>query len=139
GDATSLAHGWASGATADLSSYVLGVLPATPGFRTWSVRPHPASLGWAEGQVPTPHGAIGVRWAQDRPAGRFSLQVVTPAGTRGVVSVPVIRPGSVLTVRSSGGARSGSVRKTIAAPRGATDVAVSVVGGPTYDFSVAPG
>ena len=139
GDATSLAHGWASGATADLSSYVLGVLPATPGFRTWSVRPHPASLGWAEGQVPTPHGAIGVRWAQDRPAGRFSLQVVTPAGTRGVVSVPVIRPGSVVTVRSSGGARSGSVRKTIAAPRGATDVAVSVVGGPTYDFSVAPG
>ena len=75
GDETSLAHGWSSGATADLSSCVLGVRPTKAGFDTWSVDPHPGSLSWAEGNVPTPHGTIEVRWAQQRSSGRFALQV----------------------------------------------------------------
>ena len=96
GDATSLAHGWASGATADLSSYVLGVEPSTAGFQTWSVEPHPGSLSWVEGDVPTPHGTIDVRWAQDQSSGRFALQVTAPARTTGTISVPVPRSGAVI-------------------------------------------
>ena len=56
GSFTSLAHGWASGATADLSAYVLGVQPSSAGYRTWLVQPHPGSLAWVEGDVPTPNG-----------------------------------------------------------------------------------
>ena len=52
GTYTSLAHGWSSGATADLSSYVLGVQPASAGYRTWLVQPHPGSLSWVGGQRP---------------------------------------------------------------------------------------
>ena len=101
GAETSLAHGWASGATADLSSYVLGVRPSTPGFGTWSVKPQPGSLSWVEGDVPTPHGTISVRWAQSRPSGRFALEVGAPARTRGTVSVPVPRSGAAVTVRTT--------------------------------------
>ena len=104
GAETSLAHGWSSGATADLSAYVVGVLPSTAGFRTWSVKPHTGSLSWVEGDVPTPHGPIDVRWAQDPRSGRLALQVRAPAGTRGTISVPVPRSGAVVTVRSSGSA-----------------------------------
>ena len=75
GSYTSLAHGWASGATADLSQYVLGVQPYRPGYRAWLVQPHPGSLTWAEGNVPTPLGTITVRWAQSPTSGAFSLQV----------------------------------------------------------------
>ncbi len=80
GASTSLAHGWASGATAALSSYVLGVRPSSAGFRTWSVTPHAGTLSWVEGDVPTPHGTIEVRLSPGpvlgsrRPGGRRPRQ-----------------------------------------------------------------
>jgi alpha-L-rhamnosidase len=137
GDATSLAHGWASGATADLSSYVLGVTPSTAGFRSWSVKPYPGTLSWAEGNVPTPHGTIGVRWAQDHSSGRFALQVSAPNSTRGTISVPVPRSGAVVTVRSVKAGR-GPHQRVVSSPAGASYVAVSVTGGAIYDFDVVP-
>ena len=82
GSYTSLAHGWASGATADLSQYVLGVQPSSPGYRAWLVQPHPGSLTWAEGNVPTPLGTIAVRWAQSPTSGAFSLQVSSSSRKR---------------------------------------------------------
>jgi alpha-L-rhamnosidase len=138
GQDTSLAHGWASGATADLSSYVLGVRPTRAGFRRWSVDPHPGSLSWVEGTVPTPKGPIDVRWAQDHTSGRFRLQVSAPAGTGGRVSVPVPGPGAVVTIRATGtraGHRSARVIRT--AP-GAGTLTVTVAGGATYDVDVVP-
>jgi alpha-L-rhamnosidase len=137
GDFTSLAHGWSSGATADLSSYVLGVQPTTAGFRTWTVEPHPGALTWAEGDVPTPYGTIDVRWARDRSSGSSALQVTAPSGTRGTVSLPVPRPGAVVTVRSTKHGRSGRSRR-ITTPPGATSLAVSVTGGAVYDLDVVP-
>jgi alpha-L-rhamnosidase len=138
GDETSLAHGWSSGATADLSSYVLGVQPATAGFDVWSVDPHPGSLSWAEGNVPTPHGTIEVRWAQQPSSGRFALQVTAPGRTTGTLTVPVPRAGAVVTVvttRAPSGRRS---KRAITVAPGATSLPVSVVGGATYDVYVAP-
>ena len=72
---TSLAHGWSTGATADLTSDVLGVQPTSAGYRTWSLHPHPGVLAWVEGDVPTPRGPIAVRWAQARATQRFALEV----------------------------------------------------------------
>ncbi len=136
GSETSLAHGWSSGATADLSSYVLGVQPTAAGFATWSVQPHPGSLAWVEGDVPTPHGTIAVRWAQDRSAHRFAAQVTGPAGTSGTVDIPVVHPASVVTVHAVG-TGSGTDR-IIAVPAGATSVSIAVKGGSTYDIDVGP-
>lgn len=69
-----------------LTSYVLGVTPASPGYATWQVAPQPGSLGWAEGAVPTPHGHITVKWASS-PAG-FVIAIQAPGGTTGTVVLP---------------------------------------------------
>jgi alpha-L-rhamnosidase len=86
GGGTSLAHAWSTGPTSALTSYVLGVTPASPGYATWQVAPQPGSLGWAEGAVPTPHGDITVKWAAS--AAGFAIAVGAPAGTTGTVVLP---------------------------------------------------
>ena len=82
----SLAHPWSAGATALLTNEVLGVTPVAPGFAEWRLEPHPGDLRWAQGRVPTPHGAIRVRWMQHR--GRLAVHVAVPRGTRGTVVLP---------------------------------------------------
>jgi alpha-L-rhamnosidase len=88
GTGTSLAHGWSTAPTGTLSGYVLGIRPASPGYATWSVQPHPGDLAWAEGQAPTPHGPVQVKWASEGGAGQLSMQVTAPGGTSGTIAVP---------------------------------------------------
>lgn len=83
---TSLAHGWAAAPTTILSTQVLGVAPTSAGFADYAVTPHPGDLTWAQGRVPTPHGAISASW---RTAGSgTTLTVDAPAGTTGRLAVP---------------------------------------------------
>jgi hypothetical protein len=84
---TSMAHGWSTGVLPALTNQLLGVLPTSPGFATWTVRPHPGSVTWAQGQVPTPHGPLTVSWNNGGP-GEFRLSVNGPRRTRGTVAVP---------------------------------------------------
>ncbi|KAF4911804.1 hypothetical protein CGCF415_v004232 [Colletotrichum fructicola] len=85
---TSMAHGWSTGIVPLMSSYVLGVKPTSPGFKTWSVMPVRAGLRWARGVVPTPEGqGVGVEWV-DEGGGRFKIAVLAERGTKGVVGVP---------------------------------------------------
>ena len=135
GSYTSLAHGWAGGATADLSQYVLGVQPSSPGYRTWRVQPHPGSLTWAEGNVPTPLGTIAVRWAQSPSSGAVSLQVSAPKGTDGNISVPVPTLGATVTIRAAGNAK---VLRSIQTTNGTTYQPVNVPGGRAYHLNVIP-
>ncbi|HEX4786976.1 MAG TPA: alpha-L-rhamnosidase C-terminal domain-containing protein [Actinospica sp.] len=86
GGGSSLAHGWSTTPVSALSGYVLGVQPATAGYATWTVQPHTGDLSWAQGQVPTPRGAIDVSWTVQN--GRLSLTVSAPAGTAGTIAVP---------------------------------------------------
>jgi len=88
GSFTSLSHGWASTPTSALSGYLLGIQPVTPGYATWLVQPHPGDLAWAQGQAPTPHGAVQVAWAGQRGASQFSMSVTAPPGTSGTIAVP---------------------------------------------------
>lgn len=57
----SLCHGWASGPTAWLSEYVLGVQVVEPGCRVVRITPHLGDLKWVEGTFPTPYGVIEIR------------------------------------------------------------------------------
>lgn len=57
----SLCHGWASGPTAWMSRYVLGIEIAEPGCKAVRIVPHLGDLQWAEGSFPTPYGVIKVR------------------------------------------------------------------------------
>jgi hypothetical protein len=83
----SFAHPISSIAPA-LSEWVLGIRPATAGFATWTVAPHVGDLEWAQGQVPTPHGALASRWVRDGDS--FRLTVEAPKGTAGEVTVPLL-------------------------------------------------
>ena len=76
---TSAAHGWSTGVLPALTNGLLGVTPTGPGFSTWTLDPHPGSVGWAQGEVPTPHGPIKVSWNQT--ASSFRMTVEVPRGT----------------------------------------------------------
>ena len=82
---TSLSHGWASGPTPIMTSYVLGVQPADPGYATFSVAPHFGSLTWAKGAVPTPYGQIFVSWVKK--GASYTLKVQAPPGTTASVAL----------------------------------------------------
>ena len=60
------------------SSYVLGVVPTEPGFRTFSVKPQTGGLAWAEGVVPTPYGDVILRW--DRTSAGLVVRLTVPQG-----------------------------------------------------------
>ena len=90
----SLAHGWSSAPTRLLTEYVLGVAPVSPGYATFSVAPHPATLTWAEGTVPTPHGAINAAWRRTRSL--FTLTIEVPPGTTAQATVPAVVRGARL-------------------------------------------
>ena len=83
---TSLCHGWSAAPAMILPAYVLGIRPEQPGFRLFNVRPHPGSLSWARGAVPTPRGTIGVEW--EAGADRLVLDLSVPEG----LSARVFRP-----------------------------------------------
>ena len=77
----SLAHGWASGATAWLTQHVLGVCVVEPGATTLAIRPHLGDLSFVEGSVPTPHGIVRIKHRKDD-AGHVISSVDAPEGVR---------------------------------------------------------
>jgi hypothetical protein len=93
----SLAHGWAASPTVQLTEQVLGVTPVDPGYATWSFKPHPGSLKWARGAVPTKYGNVAVSWRSNPHAAWFNLHAETPAGTSGTIAVPATNK-AVVTV-----------------------------------------
>jgi len=54
----SLCHGWASGPTAWLTQYVLGVNVIEPGCKVIKLSPHLGDLQWVKGTFPTPYGIL---------------------------------------------------------------------------------
>jgi hypothetical protein len=125
--ATSSAHAWSTGPTALLSEYVLGVEPVAPGYARWSVSPQTTKLEWAQGVVPSPHGAIGVRWRHM--ARSFVLTESTPHGTSGTVVIPLFGADRII-------ARDGRIVWTDGRP--AAGIVAKKVGG-SVQFAQAPG
>jgi hypothetical protein len=70
GMAGSLCHGWSSLPTYYYRAGILGVTPAAPGFTQFNLKPHPAGLTAAKGDIPTPYGNIHVEWKLDEATGK---------------------------------------------------------------------
>jgi hypothetical protein len=83
GESRSDSHAWSAHPNFGLLATVLGVRPASPGFRTVLVAPHLGPLARAEGRVPHPRGEIEVR-----------LTRTGASGVRAVVTLPVGVSGS---------------------------------------------
>ena len=75
----SFCHGWASGPTAWLSQYVLGVEVVEPGCKTVKITPHLGDLEWVEGAYPTPLGVIKIRHEKLK-NGEIKSEIVAPDG-----------------------------------------------------------
>jgi hypothetical protein len=54
-------HAWSATPTYDLTTWVLGVRPAAPGYSRAEIAPHFGSLLHLEGRVPTPTGTIEIK------------------------------------------------------------------------------
>jgi alpha-L-rhamnosidase len=76
-------HAWSAHPNYGLLATVLGVRPATPGFRTVRIAPHLGSLRHAEGRVPHPYGNIDVELVRTGDDG-LTATVTLPAGLTGV-------------------------------------------------------
>jgi hypothetical protein len=61
----SAAHGWGASPAVYLPSYMLGVRPLEPGYRTFVVDPCHGGIEWARGSVATPHGPIYASWRRN--------------------------------------------------------------------------
>ncbi|KAL9656761.1 hypothetical protein ABK040_003028 [Willaertia magna] len=85
GASTSFAHAWSAGVTALLSKYVVGIKPTSPGYATWSIRPQPGPLDWANGSAATPYGILSVSWNNTKV---FVMNVDVPPKTKGTVLIP---------------------------------------------------
>jgi alpha-L-rhamnosidase len=59
-------HAWSATPTYDLTTWVLGVRPAAPGYSRAEISPHFGLLKHLEGRVPTPHGLIAVKLDRER-------------------------------------------------------------------------
>lgn len=87
GNYTSLAHGWSTGPTAALTSYVLGIVPTGAGGDSYHVVPHPADLTWADGRLSMPAGPVVAAWKHASDG--FELQIADHgAGTSGTIALP---------------------------------------------------
>ncbi|MEP6999139.1 MAG: alpha-L-rhamnosidase C-terminal domain-containing protein [bacterium] len=75
-------HAWAAHPNYGLLATVLGVRPASRGFRTVRIAPRLGPLRSAEGRVPHPRGDIDVALTRDGANG-LSARVALPAGVDG--------------------------------------------------------
>jgi hypothetical protein len=82
----SLCHGFSATPVFQLSTEVLGVSPADPGFTRFRIGPQPVDLEWARGVVPTVRGDIEVAW--ERRDDALVLEVTVPDGSVAQVEAP---------------------------------------------------
>lgn len=80
----SLCHGWASGPTAWLSEYVLGVEVIEPGCKALRITPHLGDLEWVEGKYPTPLGVVKIKHTKEA-YGKVNTKVEAPKGIRIII------------------------------------------------------
>jgi hypothetical protein len=83
---TSHAHGWSTGPTHALSTYVLGLQLLSPGGATWMLAPQFGDLTSVEGGYTTPSGTFSARWVVGSQGYNVSYEV--PGNTTGTLMLP---------------------------------------------------
>ncbi len=79
-------HAWGAAPANVLPRKLLGIEPIEPGWTRLQICPRLGNLKWAEGRVPTPHGAVVVRAEAGE---EYRLDVTIPAGTTARVLLPL--------------------------------------------------
>jgi hypothetical protein len=84
-------HAWGAAPANLLPRFVLGAQPLTPGWKLALVEPHPGSLAFASGKIPTPLGSVLVDWRNEK---KFTLSLELPPYMSAQVKLPVIENSS---------------------------------------------
>jgi hypothetical protein len=84
-------HAWGAAPANLLPRFVLGAQPLTPGWSRALIQPHPGSLTWAQGRMPTPRGELAVSWKREK---NFTLTLALPAGMTAKVELPALQGSS---------------------------------------------
>lgn len=79
-------HSWSGGGLTVLSQYVCGIMPLTPGYKTFRVLPKPGNLSNARAKITSVAGIIEAGFEQS--AKKFVLTVVVPEQTSAVIGIP---------------------------------------------------
>jgi alpha-L-rhamnosidase len=81
----SLCHPWGAGPVKWLNEEVLGIIPTSPGFKTFDILPHPGrTLTNVSGKTPTPCGTISA--SLNISSGKCTFSI--PKGTSGRIGIP---------------------------------------------------
>lgn len=78
-------HAWAAAPANLLPRFVLGAQPLKPGWSRILIKPHPGTLTWAKGHIPTPRGELSVSWIRKKD---FTLRLTLPPGMGAKVELP---------------------------------------------------
>ncbi len=78
GNIGSLCHGFGTTPVNYFQTVILGITPLTPGFKRFTFNPVVHSLDFAEGRIPTPSGAINVKWSKN--GKKISVELTVPYG-----------------------------------------------------------
>jgi alpha-L-rhamnosidase len=87
----SMSHGWGANVLVEVQRAILGVVPTSPGYATFTVTPPPRPLRTVSGRVPTPRGPITVVW-QRGTSGRWGLTLAVPGNASADVTLPGTAP-----------------------------------------------
>jgi alpha-L-rhamnosidase len=79
-------HAWGGTPLIQMSARILGVTPASAGYRRVAIQPHLCGLDWAKGVVPTPMGDVRVSWTNKDAL--FTLEITTPQEMDAEVILP---------------------------------------------------
>lgn len=83
---TSQAHGWSTGPTDALTSYILGLTLTQPAGSQWQLAPQFGDLTYAEGGFTTPLGKFSANWTLIQNG--YTISWGAPSGTVGVLVLP---------------------------------------------------
>ncbi len=86
-------HAWGAAPANLLPRFVLGVQPASPGWKTTTIRPCIGELKFARGRVPTSRGPVEVDWKTGE---TFAMSLGLPEGMSAKIELPMIDGSSVV-------------------------------------------
>ncbi|KAI0359164.1 bacterial alpha-L-rhamnosidase domain protein [Trametes cingulata] len=81
------AHGWATGPTNVLTTYVGGIQLVGAAGATWVIAPQPGDLSEVDVGFSTTKGKFSSKWSNE--GDQFRLSISTPRGTEGKVRIPL--------------------------------------------------
>lgn len=82
------AHGWATGPTYALTTFVLGLSVTSPAGSSWSLAPQFGDLTSVEGGFTTPLGKFQAEWTVFGGNASYVVSYMVPKGTSGTVILP---------------------------------------------------